>query len=390
MKRVIYILLLAFSIQPAFSQFSFQSVLDSVAVNNKTLAASRQYYDVQKIDAKTGIYLANPSVSFDLLNNPSGSYTEFVVSQSFDFPTAYLHKSKIANLSVLQADERFRQSKLDVLIGTAQVYAELVSQNRIIAIHEQHEHMAIQLQTGIEKKLQLGDANVFEVNRVRSELAKVQSEKNIAQSHQKSLLLKLTEMNGGIVMAVKDTLFPEMAGINVSDPAMNYLVIRNPQLKQWETQKVIAQKNIDLQKSLSLPKFEIGYRQDTNTGQSFKGFHAGITIPLFENKNNVRSAKVRQVYAAEATDAFKLSLQNSLEQLHSEFQAVQQSISGLNKVNKTLNTPVLLVKAYNSGQINYTAFFAEYDNYRQTALYIEALNLKATSLQMQIYVLNNY
>jgi cobalt-zinc-cadmium efflux system outer membrane protein len=390
MKRIIYILLLAVTMQPAFSQVAFQTVLDSVAANNKTLTASRQYYDVQKIDSKTGIYLANPSVSCDRLNNPSGSYTEFVISQSFDFPTAYFHKSKIANLSVLQADERFRQSKLDVLTSTAQVYAELVSQNRIIAILEKREQMANQLQTSIEKKLQLGDANVFEVNRVRSELAKVQSEKNIAQSRQKSLLLKLAELNGDIGLVVNDTIFPDLAGMNVSDPMMNELVIRNPQLKQWETQKVIAQQNIDLQKSLSLPKFEVGYRQDANTGQSFKGFHAGITIPLFENKNTVRSAKARQVYTAEATDAYKLSLQNSLEQLYSEFQAVQQSVFGLNKVYKTLNTPVLLVKAYNSGQINYTTFFAEYDNYRQTALYIEDLNSKATSLQLQIYVLSNY
>ncbi len=390
MKRMIYLFLLAFSIQPTFSQVSFQAVLNSVAANNRTIAASRQYYDVQKIDAKTDIYLANPSVSFDKLNNPSGSYTEFVVSQSFDFPTAYLHKNKIANLSILQADERFRQSKLDILTGTAQVYAELISQNRIISILERREQMAVQLQTGIEKKLQLGDANVFEVNRVRTELAKIQSEKNIARSRHKSLLLKLTELNGGIGMVVKDTIFPERAGIYVSDTAMNDLVIRNPQVKQWETEKAIAQQNIDLQKSLSLPKFEIGYRQDANTGQSFKGFHAGITIPLFENKNTIRSAKARGLYTIEATEAYKLSLKNSLEQLYSEFQAVLQSVSGLNQVYKMLNTPVLLVKAYNSGQINYTTFFAEYDNYQQTALYMEELNRKATSLQLQIYVLSNY
>jgi len=390
MIRIIYIFLIVFLFQPAFSQVTFQAVLDSVASNNKTLSASRQYFEAQKLNAKTGIYLANPSVSFDKLSNPSGNYSEMVISQSFDFPSAYVHKSKIANLSASQSDERYRQAKLEVNTSVAQIYAELVYTNRKISILSKRKVMAMQLQTGIEKRLSTGDANVFEANRVRSELAKVQSEFQLAESRQKSLIIKLTGLNGGQSILVKDTLFPVFSSFAVSDTSMNSISPSNPQIKQWEAEALIAERNISLQRSMSLPKFEIGYRQDINVGQTFNGIHAGITIPLFENKNTVKAAKARQLYATEAVNAYKLELQSSISQLITEYKAVQQSVMSMNDVFKTLNTPELLLKAYNAGHISYTEFFIEYDNYQQTALYIEELNQKASSLQLHLYVLGGF
>jgi outer membrane protein TolC len=310
-----------------------------------------------------------------------------VVSQSFDFPSAYVHKSKIANLSVSQFDERFRQSKLEILTNTVQVYAELIYTNRKILILENRQQMGVQLQTGIEKRVNTGDANIFEVNRIRSELAKVQSELQLTESRRKSLLLKLSELNGGKPITVSDTIFPLDVDLASSDTSMKAISARSPQIKQWETEVQIAGHNISLQRSLSLPKFEIGYRQDINTGQTFNGFHTGITIPLFENKNTLKSAKLREIYATDAVNAYKLELQSSIMQLITELNAVQQSRTSLIRVFKTLHTYDLLLKAYNAGQINYTEFFTEYENYQQTALYIEELNQKTASLQLQLYVL---
>lgn len=388
MIRFLSIILFVFLIQPAFSQMSFQVVMDSVAANNKTLSASRQYFETQKLSAKTGIYLANPSVSFDKLSNPSGNYSEMVISQSFDFPSAYVHKSKIANLSASQADERYRQAKLEVITYVAQVYAELIFTNRKVSILTKRQAMAVQLQSGIEKRLSAGDANIFEANRVRSELAKTQSELQITESRRKALNMKLTELNGGKPLVVTDTVFSEITGFVVSDTSTNVISSRNPQVKQWEAEMQIAQRNISLQRALSLPKFEIGYRQDINTGQTFSGFHAGISIPLFENKNTVKSAKARQLYATEAFNAYRLELQSNVSQLLEEYKAVQLSVSSMNEVFKTLNTPELLLKAYKAGQINYTEFFSEYENYQQTSLHVEELNQKAASLQLQLYVLS--
>ena len=264
----------------------------------------------------------------------------------------------------------------------------LMRENREVSILTKRQAMAMQLQTGIEKRLSTGDANIFEANRVRSELSKTQSELQITESRRKALNLKLTELNGGKTLIVTDTVFSEINGFVFSDTSTNVIFSRNPQVKQWEAEIQIPQRNISLQRALSLPKFEIGYRQDINTGQTFSGFHAGISILLFENKNTVKSAKARQLYANEAFNAYRLELQSNVSQLMVEYKAVQLSVSSMNEVFKTLNTPELLLKAYKGGQINYTEFFSEYENYQQTALYLEELNQKAASLQLQLYILS--
>ncbi len=73
-----------------------------------------------------------------------------------------------------------------------------------------------------------------------------------------------------------------MADFILSDTAVSAKLLSNMQIKQWEAETQLAAHNVKLHRSLSLPKFEIGYRQDMNTGQTFYGFHAGITIPYIE------------------------------------------------------------------------------------------------------------
>jgi len=389
MKRIILILLYACMFQAALPQGQFQAIIDSISINNKIIAASRQSVDMLKISSKTGLYLPNPSVSFDRLNSAAaGGYTEMIVSQSFDFPTVYLHRKKVSDLFSSQAEEQYRQSKSEILRTAARVYSELIYSNRKLLILSKRLRMALQLQEGVEKRLNSGDADIFETNRIRSELAFVKSELQLTENTRVTLSMKLTGLNGGIQVFVMDTLFPEISLNIITDTSINSIVNRNPEVRYWMAEQEIAQRTVGLQKSLSLPKFEVGYRQDVNTGNTFNGFHAGITIPLLENKNTVKAARARQEYANKAAGAIMFSFQNELEQLISEYMAVSRSLTEITTVFNTLGTPELLSKAYRSGHINYTEFFTGYENHQKTLLYIEELNQKRAALQMQLYVLS--
>lgn len=389
MIRSLYIILFAFLLQPVNSQIAFQAILDSVEANNKTLAADYHYFEAQRIGAKTGIYLDNPSVSFDRLSNVSGNYSEMVISQSFDFPTAYMYKNKIANLTASQLEERYRQNKVELFASTVQVYAGLIFANRKLSLLEKRQHKALQLQEGIEKRLNAGDANIFEINRVRSELARSQSELQLAESHRQILLRELATLNGGKSIAVNDTVYPVLTEFVLTDTSVAALSLRYPLLKQGQAEVSISDQHIRLQRALSLPAFEFGYRQDRNSGQTYNGFHAGISVPLFENKNKVRVARSNQLYAKEAVQAYQLEIQNSISQIIAEYKAAQQSLAGITDVFNSLNTPDLLLKAYSAGQISYSEFFTEYQNYHETTMYLEELKHKTASLQFQLYILSN-
>ena len=365
-------------------------ILDSIIQNNKRLSAVYELTQSQKIDARTGIFLANPSVTYDRLSNTTGHYSEFVISQSFDFPTSYKYKSRIADISSTIATESYNKSRLDILLEASKTYTELIYVNRQINYYSLWQQKATQLQNGIEKRLNAGDANIFEVNRAKSEIARSESELSILSSKRKNLMIKLNELNGGKSLIVNDTIYPDLNFETYTDSSLNSIISRNPAIRQWESQVSIAEENIRLTRALSLPKFEAGYRNDQNTGQSYNGFHAGITIPLFENKNTVRNALARHLFSIEEVNANRLSLESQLRELINEYNSLQQSLNNITAIYNTLNTPQLLLKAYNAGQINYSEYFNETSNYNETLLYIEKLNFRKAELQLQLYVLSKW
>lgn len=99
MNKYIITILLTFVLYTAFSQ-SYESVLRSIEQNNTTLKALRAQADAQKLESRKDIHLDNPEVEFGYLwGSPTetGKRLDLNVSQSFDFPTTYYYKKKIAD-----------------------------------------------------------------------------------------------------------------------------------------------------------------------------------------------------------------------------------------------------------------------------------------------------
>ena len=75
MKKYIYILCLSLIVTlPVFSQSGIKEVLKNIEVNNPTLQAGMQLNQAQKLEARTGIFLPNPTVE---LNQRISRRTEF-------------------------------------------------------------------------------------------------------------------------------------------------------------------------------------------------------------------------------------------------------------------------------------------------------------------------
>ena len=92
--------------------------------------------EAQKLENKSGIYLENPEVGFDYLwGDPSsiGTRKDFSVNQSFDFPTAYGIKKKIADTKNQQSDLVFELQRKSILYQAKTICNELIYLN---ALHE--------------------------------------------------------------------------------------------------------------------------------------------------------------------------------------------------------------------------------------------------------------
>ncbi len=99
MKQFIVITLLASAALSVNGQNSIDAVLRSIEANNKELQANNQLTVSKKLEAKLDNNLPDPSVSYvHQYGNREGMgiQGELVASQSFDFPSVYVQKNKLA------------------------------------------------------------------------------------------------------------------------------------------------------------------------------------------------------------------------------------------------------------------------------------------------------
>ena len=112
------------------------TVLLRIETNNTTLQAIKQQSEVQKLGNRTGNYLANPEIEFAYLwgDKPStGNRTNFSAIQSFDFPTAYMHRSKMAGGRDNIADLEYEHAHKELLLQAGTVCVNLIYCNALKA-----------------------------------------------------------------------------------------------------------------------------------------------------------------------------------------------------------------------------------------------------------------
>ncbi|MGI6134811.1 MAG: transporter, partial [Petrimonas mucosa] len=117
MKKLIYFVVYLVPIM-AMGQERYAAILQDIEANNTTLAALREETNAQMLGNRTGITLPDPEAEFNYLwGNPSliGNRTDFSVTQSFDFPTAYHHRREIAGMQNRNAELRYKAQRIRLL-----------------------------------------------------------------------------------------------------------------------------------------------------------------------------------------------------------------------------------------------------------------------------------
>lgn len=375
MKRIYLLTALLSAVLVSNAQQSLPQILSDIEVNNKMLKAAKQSAQVQKIDAKTGIYPSDINVDYEyMFGNDATDYqreSELTVTQGFDFPTAYFQKNKIANLKTEQADIQYKVSRRNILLEAKLVCVELVYYNKIKQILTNRLNNANNLNQSYKKRLELGDANILEANKIALEQLNVQTEFRLNEVEVNNRLQKLAELNGGNPIGFSDTVYSDVGILLGFDNVVQSSLANDPELKVLEQERSIASKSVGLAKSLYLPKITIGYKMNISKPDKFHGFVAGISIPIWENKNTVKRAKAQTVLTEMEIDNTRLIQTNSIKQLYDRVEALRVSSDEYKNLLSTQNNNHLLLKALNLGQISLLEYLTEVNFlYQSTESYL--------------------
>lgn len=372
-----------------FSQ-NTDSIISQITRNNITLQALAKSNTADSVGNRADIYLQNPEIGFNyLFGSPSaiGNRKDFSISQTFDFPTAYIYKGQISDLKNRQLRYSYQKEYKAIVLQTKLICIDLIYYNLLINEYTKRYEHAEKIAKSYKSKFDIGEANILEYN--KAELNKLNSAKELEklQIEKNALLNELIGLNGNIPVTFNDTVFFENQIFLDFEQWYAEAEKRNPVLSWLKLEIELSEKQKKLNVAQSLPKFSAGYMNEFTSGENFQGISFGISIPLWENKNNIKYAGLKTEAMQNYENANKLQYYNSIKSLHTRAVSLQKSVNEYETNLQTFNNSELLYKALEKGEIDLINYIMELSFYYE--IYTNLLDMER-ELQKVIAELNKY
>lgn len=361
MKRYLIATIVAFSTYSISLADNIGDVLKQVASNNLTLQALAHDNQADVLDIKASNSIGGPSVEYSpfFTKGYSGvAESELVVSQEIDFPTKYAARNKQAKMQNIVGEQLLIKQRRDILLQAQLLCIDLIRLNQTLSmLHERLANSETLLQM-YQKRMDAGDANALELNKVKLDCMEVRTLVNEAQGERTSLLQQLRQLNGGKPIDVIDTVLPEYPQITNFESYRALALASDADVAVAQTALRAADMNLKLQKNEWLPNISFGYRRNTEHGEGINGFLVGVSFPLYSNSNNVKAARQRRESAElqlmQAQNEAEASMRTNYEQLQGLQQVIDHSDVKLLQESLTL-----FAKALQQGEITALVYYVE-------------------------------
>ncbi len=375
MKQLLVYIVSCFLTLNTIAQGDVDRVLKSVETNNKAIQSNRKYWEARRAAFKTGLTPYDPQVEYDyMIGSPAGAgnQRDLSVTQRLDFPTTYKRKRQLSGQQIAQTELQQQVYRQDVLLETKLLTLQIIYLNKRAAELNRRLTSTQELVEDYQKKLDKGDVIILDVNKAKLQLLNIKNEVALNDNERQVATTKLSELNGGQVLEIRDTTYPASPIIPDFETLDSTIEANDPVIKVYEQEIKIQEQNIAVQKSLNLPKIEAGYHSQGILGQSYKGAHAGITIPLWENRNRVKATQANLDYATSTSQTHILEHRLENKGYHEQLAVRLKSMQEYKDMVATLNNTALLNKALELGQITIIQYFQDksyyfsaYDTYLQ-------------------------
>ncbi len=366
MKKIFFTLLSLCILIPAGAQNSVEKILQEIEANNTTLQALQKQIEAQKLGNKTGIWLPNPEITFEhLWGTPReiGNQNDFAITQSFDFPTVYGYRNKLAGMENQNLDRFYQSERINILLRAKQTIIKLIYNNALSKDYARRVEIDQIIVGAYQKKFDQGEANAIEKNKVYMALIACVNKKKKIDIEREVLLNELKSLNGGKEIQYNETNIPLTPLPSNFDVWYAAAESKSPVLQYLSKKVDISEQQVKLSRVQSLPKLSAGYYSERILGEKLQGAVIGISIPLWENRNTVKHAKAGILSSKSALEDSRIQFHNRLQSLFNQSVGLRETAQKYRDALSSYSNEPLLRKALDAGEISLLDYLLEVEFY---------------------------
>jgi heavy metal efflux system protein len=365
---------------------AIQIALDS------NMAVRSAAYSVDASLALKGSAVDIPKTVIDGEYGQMNSYSNdnsITISQSFEFPSVYVNKYRLADATVKSSEWKYKVSQLDIATNVKQVYWQyvyLTTKQKLLLYQDS-------LYTGIlraaELRVKMGETNRLEMITARSQNLEIKNQLYQMNADIVILCRKLKILlNTEFIPVPEETILHKipLTGDSVS-------LIQNPSLGYIRQKVAISQIEKKLERSRMMPEINVGYFSQTivgtqdvngtsrNFGKDFRfdGIQAGISVPLWfpSYTSRTKAAKINEDIARADAEYYSRSVAGNYLTLLDEYGKYSSSVDYYEK-QAVPEADIIIEQAnlsYKAGALDYLEYVLTINKalvIRQN--YLDALN----------------
>lgn len=348
------------------AQIGIEEFLRNVETNNTTLKAIREQTNADKLKNKTGITLQNPELSIAYLwGNPMdiGNQFDYGITQSFDFPTAYFHRSKLADMKNRQVDLAYEEQRREILHEARLAYYNLIYLTKKKEIVENRLEKIENLSEAQTKLFENKSATILQYNKIMLNQLKAEKAKQFLEADIITAIADLARLNGDTLPALALYPYPDYLLPESFETWFDKVKENNVILRSAENAVSISGKQEKLRLAENLPKFTAGYYSEHILGTRLQGFQAGVSVPLWEGKNTIKQQKATTKTLQAQQEDLEMRFKNTTRSYYEKSKRLSLILNQTLEVLETNRNQELLEKSLKLGEYSLIDYLSELIDY---------------------------
>ncbi len=343
-------------------------VLGEIARNNKELQAYQSFMVSHQLELRTSNNLPDPQFSAYYLpfgTHSTGNYSEFQISQSFEFPTVYGVRRKWIDKQEEQLQLEYASLRQEVLLPAKKYCLELIFLKKRKEVEQLRLTQARQVFDQIQELFEKEQAGVLDLNKAKIAWMQDQFVIEHIENRTRNILLSLQKLNGGQPVIFDPSRFAEDHQIAPLDSIWQAKLAIDPTLRALQGNEAVSLERIQLEKTKALPNLSIGANSQGVMGEYYAGVYGGISIPLWNSRNKVKAAEAKYQYSQSHTVAITTKHYSDFQEQFNQYNLLLRKFQEYENTLKGLNSESLLLEAYKQEEISFIEYYLELQFYRQ-------------------------